>query len=989
MTRAAYRVGIGALVLLFGGILLWPAASTRLALFRAARELRQTAPGGGFLWLDSDAWTERVGRTPDSARIAAAVLARIDGVDQQLGRNSRSLTIRGRAYVLQGRFEDAIRILRTARNLSPADLDAAAALGIAYGLRAQAEDRASDLGHALEEFLSVAQTHPGPIYANAARICERIPAPHSAIRHWQLALDHAKASQRPDIEARLAALRKKVARDQRVRAVLEQPPSPDDPPGTDDVRLQHAIRVSLAADATPPGDGQALANHLEQQRGDRLWKDFHQRPIPVQARKDLAAAAKANLEGDHETALGRAQTAMQRFLAAGNPAGRTLSALEAAYALQRQANASQCLETLQGMRESAMRSRWVWAAHRAWFEELTCKTQLRRVNVMEEREDAARIIPQSGYAGLGLRARAIVAEPFRSLTAPGQAWQNAHQSLKLFWESVLPPNLASNLYVPLALACQNTGKPLTGALLIRETVDVLATHPNPSLKAQILIELGSMQLNSRKYQEAAATFHEAGIIGRGAIDTRQTDGLADLAAAQQSVHAGKRADALARLRNLVARDPFPYRSFSYYDRLRLLPAVGTAFAAVGQSRLALEHFQLGVRESRERVAALNQEDQRQTLLRESEASWRGLVQTTFEAGNHEQALALWQEFRSARTPEAAPASADPRIAWLSYALLQDSIVVWSSRNRSTRAHRIAASQLLPLADRFSSLLADPDAPEAEVRRMARDLYDWLIAPMEDAVRGASTLVIDADGPLARIPWPALEARGGQVVADRHATVQAYGWREAQIASAARPVRLQPALLVSEPAIGGNLRRHFPPLPEARREALWLQQRLPRARHLSGSEATLDALVTNAPNFSLFHFAGHGVSNGGFGALVLAGDERQPVRLLTSREISRLDLRNLDLVLLSSCSSGTGESGGVLDVDSLVRAFLQAGAARVLASRWDISSRAAAGLVSTFYRHLDAGIPAAEALRKASSSVRKIPTTSHPYYWTAFQLYGAP
>lgn len=73
--------------------------------------------------------------------------------------------------------------------------------------------------------------------------------------------------------------------------------------------------------------------------------------------------------------------------------------------------------------------------------------------------------------------------------------------------------------------------------------------------------------------------------------------------------------------------------------------------------------------------------------------------------------------------------------------------------------------------------------------------------------------------------------------------------------------------------------------------------------------------------------------------------------------------------------------------SLGRAFLAAGADRVIAGLWRVPDRPTAALMQQLYAGLGRGADPAEALRQAKLRIASAPGTDHPYYWAAFQLTG--
>jgi CHAT domain-containing protein len=91
------------------------------------------------------------------------------------------------------------------------------------------------------------------------------------------------------------------------------------------------------------------------------------------------------------------------------------------------------------------------------------------------------------------------------------------------------------------------------------------------------------------------------------------------------------------------------------------------------------------------------------------------------------------------------------------------------------------------------------------------------------------------------------------------------------------------------------------------------------------------------------------------------------------------------VVLSGCETGLADTGSGDEMVGLVRAFLVAGAARVLASLWPVDDAVTAGFMAHFYAALRAGDAPAAALRLAQRAVMH--EHPHPLYWAAFTLYG--
>ncbi|MFO0881775.1 MAG: CHAT domain-containing tetratricopeptide repeat protein [Gemmataceae bacterium] len=90
-------------------------------------------------------------------------------------------------------------------------------------------------------------------------------------------------------------------------------------------------------------------------------------------------------------------------------------------------------------------------------------------------------------------------------------------------------------------------------------------------------------------------------------------------------------------------------------------------------------------------------------------------------------------------------------------------------------------------------------------------------------------------------------------------------------------------------------------------------------------------------------------------------------IITAEAIVGLDLRKMQLAVLSACETGLGETAGGEGVFGLTRAFHVAGCKNVVASLWKVDDEPTAALMNLFYRQLwqsKEPIGPAEALRRA-------------------------
>lgn len=108
-------------------------------------------------------------------------------------------------------------------------------------------------------------------------------------------------------------------------------------------------------------------------------------------------------------------------------------------------------------------------------------------------------------------------------------------------------------------------------------------------------------------------------------------------------------------------------------------------------------------------------------------------------------------------------------------------------------------------------------------------------------------------------------------------------------------------------------------------------------------------------------------------------------ILTSEEITKLDLSHIQLAVLSFCSSGLGDLTNITGVVyGVANAMKTSGVPQILISLWDIPDEATSVAMTSFYQHLMTGVSIHEALPLTRKNLISN-GYSDPYYWASFVI----
>jgi CHAT domain-containing protein/tetratricopeptide (TPR) repeat protein len=164
------------------------------------------------------------------------------------------------------------------------------------------------------------------------------------------------------------------------------------------------------------------------------------------------------------------------------------------------------------------------------------------------------------------------------------------------------------------------------------------------------------------------------------------------------------------------------------------------------------------------------------------------------------------------------------------------------------------------------------------------------------------------------------------------------------------------------------------------------------RLLTGDNATEENLKRlPLSSYDVLHFALHSAIDRDFpdrsGLVLTSRSNNQDDDLLQAREIMALKLK-ADLVTLSACDGAAGTPEGIAGTNSLVQAFLMAGARSVVASIWEADDAFTAALMRRFYANLQLGNDKAKALTMAERELLKMyGPNAVPLYWAGFRIVG--
>ncbi len=315
-------------------------------------------------------------------------------------------------------------------------------------------------------------------------------------------------------------------------------------------------------------------------------------------------------------------------------------------------------------------------------------------------------------------------------------------------------------------------------------------------------------------------------------------------------------------------------------------------------------------------------------------------------------------------------------------------------------------------------IVDPQLSIEQIQAKARALDELIMRPVRSLLKKKKHILLSPDSQLNLIPFAALVDEENRFLVETHTITYLTSGRDLLKLQLPAP-KLEPPVILGNPNFdsafpttiastgtrGNNTRAtqltllSYEALPGTEAEIQAIAPLLSDATILQGADAT-EAAVNGIQKPQILHLATHGffVKNiasetaGGENPLLRSGlalagfNSREESTsnfdgVLTALEVTALNLRGTQLVVMSACETGLGDVANGDGVYGLRRAFTIAGAESQLMSLWKVSDFHTQEMMVGYYQRLKDGMGRSEAMRDVQLEMLK--KYEFPFYWGSF------
>ena len=608
----------------------------------------------------------------------------------------------------------------------------------------------------------------------------------------------------------------------------------------------------------------------------------------------------------------------------------------------------------------------------------------------------------------------LIAENLRYLGEGREEWSHRYRALAAL-EVTLPATRAIATLDEVAEAVEHQVGARPALHFRREVVAIAESRQDPLDLFWAWMRLGETDQQLGRVGEARAALERAHTLYNRVSDPGvRLRWEADLVEVEAEAILSR--DPAASVRALT-KAIASYRATGSYLRLGIL-YFQRALARLRSSdpQGAAPDLEFGLREYEKRRQEVTEDHLRASYFSQAVRVFNEMIRIQLISGRPEEAFALAERrharvlldrwgFRVGTGPRsnhplllaALRSNLPPGVSLIEYSVLDDRLVAWVINN-DEMAWSESFLQPDSLAAQIERLRASGEngVGTAELAQNSAELFDFLIRPSLSHVRQGDLLVLVPDKDLFAIPFPALfDTKSRTFLIESHPVIVAPSATlflraiEREGVLAGQPGKS--LILFADPRPDETLATRLPELPGAAEEAVLLRALYPDATALTGKDATKEAFLREAGQYSIVQFSGHAVINGEVPALsrlLLSPGSRAPGALY-AHEIDSLDLAKTRLVVLAACRSAGGQAAAGEGLMSLARSFFGTGVPAVVADLWDVEDQGTANFLRVFHRRLRRGDNAARALRAAQlwALHNPDPRLNDSRRWAGFELWG--
>lgn len=596
-----------------------------------------------------------------------------------------------------------------------------------------------------------------------------------------------------------------------------------------------------------------------------------------------------------------------------------------------------------------------------------------------------------------------------TLSAP-QGLQFFEQSLEIDLKSGAVGEAAKTMTKLVALYL-NAGDVNRANELAKQALDIANQIGDDVLKVEAIVCHGKIQQAHNDFIAALQTFEEALQLAQKLGD-RQLEAIVLFATAWALDLSGDSIAAFTQFERAILiydheykeldREDFRisfFNSFSVQNEYLIYVSRLIKYShKTGDPAYAIRAFQVN---ERRHARGLRE------FLQSKEAKDRHALGTHSTQGQNQHLQAGQQEVHAPTIEQVQKSLLNENTALLVYSLHDKVSYCWvvTKANHEVVSLPLGGSELRELVEQFrQSLIGGSDS----YRMLGHDLYEILLQPVANWIKGIKNLLIVPDLALHLLPFQILLTEPHTVTGNRlpdrelpyllrkHAIT--YGPSAAVLTdfcqSSGSSVNQKLDLIAYAPVhfaakgISDNLESLPGTVEEVTRIASMFHA--DRVVVKTVHAASKSALLSEQLNDCRFlHFATHSYLNdaGPEGVVIVLHGSDQADGVLRSTEIAHLAL-NTEMVVLSACETAIGDVKAGEGVLGLVRGFFCAGSRSVCASMWKVNDQATSLLMGKFYENRAAkGLSKAESLRLSQLDFVRSDQWAHPRHWGAFVLAG--